>query len=273
MDPGTSASEPDRDDPNRPRELGRVRREEPGWTAPGDRPPGHQPARPIPAPPGAGRSRRPEHRSRGEEPDPTVVIEIGVDVRPGADGTWSVVLTPALRALGTKHLTGLGSSSASRPRSPGCSKRWSTAGSRWPPPGPWTATRAWLPGPPATGSGPPTPVATPPPWRRPHRAGRRGRGRAVISRLRGRGPRGRARPRGHRGGRGRADRAPTSGVLAELVRGQAADLTTVLLVREDADPLRVRDPAAASCSWRCRPSPGSARGSRWPPWRCSPPPG
>jgi len=30
-----------------------------------------------------------------------------LDVRPGTDGTWSVVLTPAIRALRTKHRTGL----------------------------------------------------------------------------------------------------------------------------------------------------------------------
>ena len=47
--------------------------------------------------------------STGDEPDPTSVIEIGVDVRPEAGGTWSVVLTPAIGALRTKHRTGLGS--------------------------------------------------------------------------------------------------------------------------------------------------------------------
>jgi hypothetical protein len=40
------------------------------------------------------------------------VIEIGVDVCPEAGGTWSVVLTPAIGVLRTKHRTGLGSLAA-----------------------------------------------------------------------------------------------------------------------------------------------------------------
>lgn len=68
--------------------------------------PRHQPARHQrpPTRPGTG--------SPGEDPDPTVVIEIRVDARPGAAGTWSVTLTPAIPALRPKHRTGLGSLAA-----------------------------------------------------------------------------------------------------------------------------------------------------------------
>ena len=38
-----------------------------------------------------------------------MVIDMVVDVRPEADGTWAVVLTPAITALRTKHRGGLAS--------------------------------------------------------------------------------------------------------------------------------------------------------------------
>lgn len=42
-----------------------------------------------------------------DEPIPLTTIEIGVDVCSGADGTWSVVLTPAIASLRTKRRDGL----------------------------------------------------------------------------------------------------------------------------------------------------------------------
>ncbi len=50
--------------------------------------------------------------SAGDEPTPTMTIEIAVDVRSAADGTWSVLLTPAVAALGSKRRDGLPSLAA-----------------------------------------------------------------------------------------------------------------------------------------------------------------
>jgi len=66
--------------------------------ATGHRVPATRWAEPSPATGPAGSA-----TSADEEPTPTMTIEIAVDVRPAADGTWSVVLTPAIPALRTKR--------------------------------------------------------------------------------------------------------------------------------------------------------------------------